>query len=130
MITDKFNDPIFNNTSLSDLFGEIHGKINNKDYQIQEIIKQSVQIAKDNPSTAIALLPLITELLDVNVKNNDQLIKLATVIQRIITNQRVQNQDDSFDFSDEEIAQLKELNNDSNIQIDINKIKAVIEGNK
>lgn len=126
MGTEMFDENIFDGLSLSELFKEIHTKVNNKDKQIQEIVKRIVEMATNN-NNAIGLLPLISDLLDVNVKNNEQLIKMATVVQRMLTNQRLQNVlDDNYDFSDEEMAQLKELRDESSKEIGIDDIKKAI----
>ena len=48
--------------------------------------------------------------MEIGVKNDDQLVKVATIIQRIFQNQ--DSATDSFGISDEEREQLlKEINN-------------------
>jgi hypothetical protein len=55
-----------------------------------------------------ALVPRIKELLDVGVKNDEQLIKLATVVQRLQSTQLEASGGDTAGLSDEEKEQLLE----------------------
>ena len=52
---------------------------------------------------ATLIVPLIKEYLDISVKNDDQLVKLATIVQRVVGSG---GNEDSMDLSDEEKAQL------------------------
>jgi hypothetical protein len=50
------------------------------------------------------IVPLIKEYLEISVKNDEQLIKMATIIQRIMNN--TAGESGGFGISDEEKAQL------------------------
>ena len=52
---------------------------------------------------ATLIVPLIKEYLEIGVKNDDHLIKMATIIQRVIQNQ---NSENDFFISEEEKTQL------------------------
>jgi hypothetical protein len=54
---------------------------------------------------ATLIVPLIKEYLEISVKNDEQLIKMATIVQRIMSNNANSN-GDGFGISEEEKAQL------------------------
>jgi len=79
----NFDDvTIFGNTSLSDLFKQIHKNNKDTDKQISEFIETLKPMATANPGSANMLMPTVKDLIDVNVKNNEQLIKMAAIAQR------------------------------------------------
>ena len=45
-------------------------------------MKEVVGFIKDG-DTAVQIIPMLKEYLEVNVKNDEQLVKLATIVQRI-----------------------------------------------
>jgi len=82
----NFDDvTIFGNTSLSDLFKQIHRNNKDVDKQINELIDTLKPIATSNAGSAVMLMPTVKDLIDVNVKNNEQLIKMAGIAQRAST---------------------------------------------
>ena len=82
----NFDDiTIFGNTSLSDLFKQIHRNNKDVDKQINEFIDTLKPIATSNAGSAVMLMPTVKDLIDVNVKNNEQLIKMAGIAQRAAT---------------------------------------------
>jgi len=79
----NFDDvTIFGNTSLSDLFKQIHKNNKDIDKQIGEFIDTIKPMATSNAGSAVMLMPTVKDLIDVNVKNNEQLIKMAAIAQR------------------------------------------------
>ena len=82
----NFDDvTIFGNTSLSDLFKQIHKNNKDIDKQIGEFIDTMKPMATANAGSATMLMPTVKDLIDVNVKNNEQLIKMAAIAQRAAT---------------------------------------------
>jgi hypothetical protein len=82
----NFDDvTIFGNTSLSDLFKQIHKNNKDTDKQISEFIETLKPMATSNAGSAVMLMPTVKDLIDVNVKNNEQLIKIAAIAQRAAT---------------------------------------------
>jgi len=81
-----FNDiQVFEGMSLSDLFKKIHKNNKDIDKQIGEFIDTMKPMATSNPGSAVMLMPTVKDLIDVNVKNNEQLIKMAAIAQRAAT---------------------------------------------
>jgi hypothetical protein len=76
---------LFGNTSLADLFKQIHKNNKDTDKQINEFIDILKPIATSNAGSAVMLMPTVKDLIDVNVKNNEQLIKMAGIAQRAAT---------------------------------------------
>ena len=96
---------IFEGKSLSSLFRDIYdNSIRNKE-QLEILIKEPGKFIKDGNS-AIQLIPMIKEYLDINVKNDDQLVKLAGIVQKLIAAEQRVGADDEFGLSDNEKEQL------------------------
>jgi hypothetical protein len=59
---------------------------------------------------------MLKEYLEINVKNDEQLVKLATIVQRIATQTKTSNADDEFGISDKEkeqlLASIQEVSNE------------------
>lgn len=75
---------IFGRKRFSDILKEIYDNQKIKKDQINTLIKE-LQPLMQNISDATLLVPLIKEYLEISVKNDEQLVKLATVIQRIVS---------------------------------------------
>ena len=58
-----------------------------------------------NASDATQIAPIITQLISVSVSNDDHLVKMATIVQRLILAQGKSNGEDGW-MSDEERRQL------------------------
>ena len=82
----NFDDvQVFDGMSLSDLFKKIHKNNKDIDKQIGEFIEIMKPMATSNAGSAVMLMPTVKDLIDVNVKNNEQLIKMAAIAQRAAT---------------------------------------------
>lgn len=100
---------IFKNKKFSDLLEEIYDNQKKKEKQISGLIAELRPLVQDT-GDATLIVPLIKEYLEIGVRNDEQLIKVATIIQRIFQNQ--ESNSDSFGISDEEREQLmKEVQN-------------------
>jgi hypothetical protein len=82
----NFDDvTVFDGMSLSDLFKKIHKNNKDIDKQIGDFIDTIKPMATANAGSATMLMPTVKDLIDVNVKNNEQLIKMAAIAQRAAT---------------------------------------------
>ena len=114
----NFDDiKLFGDTSLSDIFKQAHKRTKDTDRQINDLIETLKPLASSNAGSAVMLMPTVKDLIDVNVKNNEQLIKMAGIAQRA-ANTSTNNPGDFFDPS--EIQQL--LEEQRVIQIDGQKL--------
>lgn len=115
----NFDDiKLFGETSLSDIFKQAHKRTKDTDKQINELIDALKPLASSNAGSAVMLMPTVKDLIDVNVKNNEQLIKMAGIAQRAATSNATNNAD-SF-FNPDEIQQL--LEEQRNVQIEGQKL--------
>ena len=89
---------IFNGKTLSDLFGEIHDNSTQTRAQIKALIGELKPLI-ENIGDATLIVPMIKEYMEIGVKNDEHLIKLATIVQRIESAQAKGDAGD-FDFSD------------------------------
>ena len=107
----NFDDvTIFGNTSLSDLFKQIHKNNKDIDKQIGEFIDTMKPMATSNAGSAVMLMPTVKDLIDVNVKNNEQLIKMAAIAQRAVSS-NISSADSLIDMSEIEalLAEQKDI---------------------
>jgi hypothetical protein len=103
----NFDDvKLFGNTSLSDIFKQIHKNNKDTDKQINELIDTLKPMAAQSAGYAVNLMPTVKDLIDVNVKNNEQLIKIAGIAQRAASSSATQ--DIGFIDMDEINALLEE----------------------
>lgn len=98
-----FNKIVFGKKTFSDLLEEIYDNQKKKSRQISALIAELKPLVQEI-SDATLIVPLIKEYLEIDVKNDEQLVKIATIIQRAMTNTPAGN--DSLGISDEEKAQL------------------------
>jgi cell division FtsZ-interacting protein ZapD len=107
----NFDDiKIFGYTSLSDIFKQAHKRTKDTDKQINELIDALKPLASSNAGSAVMLMPTVKDLIDVNVKNNEQLIKMAAIAQRAATVSNNSN-NELIDMSEIEalLAEQKEV---------------------
>ena len=95
---------IFDDKKFSDLSKEIYENSKLKKTQIDLFIQEVHSYIQGIEDIAI-VGPVLKELFDVAVKNDDNLLKLATVIQRIM-NKQVDIMDDTSLLTDEEKQEL------------------------
>lgn len=96
---------LFEGKSLSSLFKDIYDNSKHNKTQLEMLVKEVASFIKDG-DMAIQLIPMIKEYLEINVKNDEQLVKLATVVQRIATSHVKGDSDEEFGLSDKEKEQL------------------------
>jgi hypothetical protein len=122
---------IFEGKSLSSLFKDIYENTEFNRKQLDVLTKELVQFIKDG-DTAVQIVPMIKEYLEINVKNDDQLVKMAGIVQRLISAESRAGSEDEFGLSDKEKEQLLTGLEDSikDIQIESDKIHSKIDSVK
>jgi altronate dehydratase len=98
-----FEQKIFGQKSFSDLLKNIYDNSREKEKQIKDLISGLKPLVTDTQS-ALMVVPLIKEYLDVSVKNDDSLIKMAGIVQRAMNNSG--NGNDDF-LSEAELDQIR-----------------------
>ena len=109
---------LFEGKSLSSLFKDIYDNSKHNKKQLEVLVGEVAGFIKDG-DMAIQLIPMIKEYLDINVKNDEQLVKLATVVQRLIAAENKGGAEAEFGLSDKEKEQL--LKSIDDVVVDIQK---------
>ena len=99
------NKEIFKGKSLSDLFGEIYDNSKETKSQVKALIGELKPLI-ENIGDATLIVPMIKEYMEIGVKNDEHLIKLAQVIQRLEAISAKGGDSEMFDLS--ELADLLE----------------------
>jgi hypothetical protein len=94
---------IFGKKKLSDLFQEIYNNQKKKETQIAALINELKPLINDI-GDATLVVPLIKEYMDLAIKNDEALIKMATIVQRSLSSESTD--DSGFGMTEEEKAQL------------------------
>ena len=103
---DSLNQILFDDKSFSDLLKEIHGNQKKKAKQLAQLIAELRPLVQ-SLGDATVVVPLIKEYMEISVKNDDQLIKMAAIVQRLSTSTS-QNGDGGL-LTDEEMSQLMDV---------------------
>jgi hypothetical protein len=99
----NLDQEIFGGKNFSGLLEEIYNNQKKKEAQISALIQELKPLISDI-GDATLIVPLIKEYMDLAIKNDDALIRMATIIQRAMA--RSGNNEDNFGISDEEKEQL------------------------
>ena len=103
---DPLNQILFDDKSFSDLLKEIHGNQKKKAKQLAQLIAELRPLVQ-SLGDATVVVPLIKEYMEISVKNDDQLIKMAAIVQRLSTSST--SGGDGGLLTEDEMAQLQEL---------------------
>lgn len=83
---------IFKGKSVEDLYKEIYTNSKTTKSRVNDLIKVMTDKV-ENTADAIRIMPLVKDYLDVGVKNDEHLIKLAQIIQRAESKNSVSDTD-------------------------------------
>ena len=103
-MSQQFDKVVFGKKKFSDLLEEIYNNQKRREAQVTALISELKPMVSDI-GDATLIVPLIKEYMEIGVKNDDALIKMATLVQRALNSS---NEDGSLGISDEEKAQLLE----------------------
>jgi len=103
---DSLNQILFDDKSFSDLLKEIHGNQKKKAKQLASLIAELRPLVQ-SLGDATVVVPLIKEYMEISVKNDDQLIKMAAIVQRLSTS--TSSSGDAGLLSEEEMNQLMQV---------------------
>ena len=98
----QFDNIVFKNKKFSDLLEEIYNNQKKKDQQVTALISELKPLISDI-GDATLVVPLIKEYMEISVKNDDILIKMAALAQRAMQTQTAEG---TLTISDEEKEQL------------------------
>ena len=103
---DSLNQIIFDDKSFGDLLKEIHGNQKKKAKQLASLIAELRPLVQ-SLGDATVVVPLIKEYMEISVKNDDQLIKMAAIVQRLSSG--ATNTGDGGLLTNEEMDQLMDV---------------------
>ena len=99
----NFDKEVFKNKKFSDILEEIYTNQKQKQKQISGLINELKHLINDI-GDATLIVPLIKEYMDIGVKNDDALVRMATIIQRHLNSNG--SGDEGLGISEEEKRQL------------------------
>ena len=118
---------IYKGKGLSDLFKKIDDNQARNKIQIESLIQEMMVYIKD-PQSAQTLFPMISDFMESNIRNDELLVKLGAVVQRVMQPEN-KSMDGEFGLSDTEkeqiLGKIEEAAN--NIQNDIDDIQLDIQ---
>lgn len=125
---------LFKGKTMSSLFQDIYTNQNTKKKKISDLINEvKVLIKVSNDMMYIG--PILSGLLETSVKNDEQLIKLAQIAQKVMNAENKNDGDDGFLTVAEKAQLLKDLKDTivsddaiaDDIQDDIDTLKKLIK---
>jgi hypothetical protein len=122
---------LFQGTSFSDLMKDVYHNSKKKSRQIDSLIQDLKPLIK-NIGDATIIAPLLKDYLEVSVKNDDALVKLAAVVQRLVTASSKDDDGNEFGMTDDERKRLleeaeEEIKTIKETSLKENKIKSLDE---
>ena len=93
---------VFGKKKFSSILEEIYNNQKKKATQISGLISELKPLINDI-GDATLIVPLIKEYMDIGVRNDEQLIKMATIVQRALNNS---TSEDTMGITEEEKAEL------------------------
>jgi len=101
---------VFGEKKFSDILEEIYQNQKKRDAQVVALISELKPLVQEI-GDATLIVPLIKEYMEIGVKNDESLIKMATIVQRALQNV---DDDGGIGISDEEkealLAEMEKLN--------------------
>jgi len=106
---------LFGKKNFADLLKEIHTNQKDKEVQLRSLI-EGLKPLITSPGEATMIVPLIKEYMELAIKNDDALIKMAGIVQRAM-NSKAADSEELLTDEDKEMlfSSLQEL--DSKIEI-------------
>ncbi len=105
------DSPLFDDKNFSDLLADIYNNTKKKEKQITELINQLKPMIR-NMTDASMMVPLVKEYLEVSVKNDDNLVKLTAIVQRLLVSSAKNTNTDDGMLSEAEKQQLMDAAQD------------------
>ena len=114
---------LFGKKTFADLLKEIHTNQKDKEVQLRSLI-EALKPLVTSPGEATIMVPLIKEYMELAIKNDDALIKMAGIVQRAM-NTKMAEGDDILSDEDKELlfSSLKELDIKAEKEIEVKEVK-------
>ena len=124
---DTNNPEVFEGKLFQDLLKDIYNNSKAKKSQIKTLMDVLANMLKkpgSRPADAAVIAPLVKDFLEVAVKNDEHLVKIATIMQRLMSAETVAHSTDSSTFltEDEKSRLLEEAESEL-----LDELKTAIE---
>ena len=103
-MSQQFDKLVFGKKKFADLLEEIYNNQKRREAQVTALISELKPMVTDI-GDATLIVPLIKEYMEIGVKNDDALIKMATLVQRALNST---SEEGGLGISDDEKQQLLE----------------------
>jgi hypothetical protein len=97
---------VFDKMSFSDLMKDIYITTKAKDQMISKLV-ENIESMIQSPEDAATIGPVLRDYIDLSIKNDEHLVKMAGIVQRSIANsQKSSKTTEMYILSEEEKKQL------------------------
>lgn len=117
----SINFELFPGKNLSGLFEDIYENQKNKKQKISELIAEMKKVIRHSGDMAV-IGPIIKDLVDTSVRNDESLLKMAAIAQRMVASKEKVEGDTGF-LSDQEKEQLLNQLENTAYEVENEKIK-------
>jgi hypothetical protein len=100
-----FGQIIFDKKSFGDVLRDVYYNHDKRNKQINELI-DTLKLTIRSSSDAALLTPFIKDYLDIAVKNDDNVVKLSSIIQRTLVKSNTSSDDFGSLFNEKEMKEL------------------------
>ena len=97
---------LFKGKTFADIMSDVYNNSKKNDRQLKLLIAQLEPLVK-NLQDATVIVPLIKEYMEVSIKNDEQIVKLAAIVQRMLKDAN-SGDEGGFGLSEDEKKQLLE----------------------
>ena len=111
-----FNQVLFKDKTFASLLEDIYKNAGRKEKEIKALIDQLKPMIQE-PGDAMMLVPLLKEYMELAIKNDDALIKMAGIVQRVMANGGNGGDEGMLSDRDKELL-FQEINAVGNKQIE------------
>ncbi len=108
MASVDMNFPLFQGKTFSDILGDIYDNQQSKKKNISSLIEEMRKLVT-KPSDVITIGPIITQLIEASITNDDHLIKIANIAQKLVLASTKKTGDEGWLSEDDKKALLDEL---------------------
>ena len=104
-----FNQVLFKDKTFANLLEDIYKNASRKEKEIKALIDQLKPMIQE-PGDAMMLVPLLKEYMELAIKNDESLIKMAGIVQRAMSNTNSEGDGGILSERDKELL-FQEINN-------------------
>lgn len=108
MASVDMNFPLFKGKTFSDILGDIYENQQSKKKNISGLIEEMRKLVT-KPSDVITIGPIITQLIEASISNDDHLIKIANIAQKLVLANTKKAGDEGWLSEDDKKQLLNEI---------------------